>query len=51
MYWRGKGINIFPYLGDLIFLVAGFDACHRMAHMVEEAMHLSGLTNHQFGEK
>ena len=44
MYWRGKGINILPYLDDLLFLICGFEVGIRLARIVEEDMRLAGLS-------
>ncbi len=44
MYWRAKGINILPYLDDLLFLIAGYEACRQLARMVEYDMRLAGLS-------
>jgi hypothetical protein len=44
MYWRGKGINIFPYLDDLLFLIYGYEAGIKLARIVEEDMRLAGLS-------
>jgi len=38
MYWRAKGINILPYLDDLLFIITGCEACRRLARIVEEDM-------------
>jgi hypothetical protein len=51
MYRRAKGIIILlillkgrTYLDELLFRLMGFDACRRMARMVEEDMCLVGRT-------
>ena len=44
MHWRGKGINILPYLDDLLFLICGFEVGIRLARIVEEDMRLAGLS-------
>ncbi len=45
MYWRAKGINILPYLDDLVFLFTYCVACRRLSRIVEEDMlRLAGLT-------
>ena len=43
MYWRPKGINVLPYLYDLLFLITVRYACRRLALSVEEDMLLAGL--------
>ncbi len=44
MYWRAKGINILPYLDDLLFLVTRCEACRRLARIVEHDIRLAGLS-------
>jgi hypothetical protein len=44
MYWRGKGINILPYLEDLLFLICGYEEGIKLARIVEEDMRLDGLS-------
>jgi len=44
MYWRAKGINILPYLDDLLFLICGFEVGIRLARIVEKDMRLAGLS-------
>jgi hypothetical protein len=44
MYWRAKGINILPYLDDLLFLITGCEACRALARIVAEDMRLAGLS-------
>jgi hypothetical protein len=44
MYWRAKGINILPYLDDLLFLITGCEACRQLARMVEYDMRRAGLS-------
>jgi hypothetical protein len=44
MYWRSKGINILPYLDDLLFLILGFDAGCLLAKIFREDMRRAGLT-------
>ena len=44
MYRRAKGINLLPYLEDLFFLITGYNACILLTRIVEEDMHLAGLT-------
>jgi len=43
MYWRAKGINVLPYLDDLMFLITGYNACIILSRIVEEDMRLVGL--------
>jgi hypothetical protein len=44
MFWRARGINILPYLDDLLFFITGCEACRRMAREVEHDMRCAGLT-------
>jgi hypothetical protein len=44
MYWKGKGINILPYLDDLLFLIYGYEAGINLARIIEEDMRLAGLS-------
>ena len=44
MFWRSKGINILPYLDDLLFLICGYDAGIRLRSIIEEDMRLAGLS-------
>ena len=44
MYWRARGINILPYLDDLLVMITGCEACRTLARIVEEEMRLAGLT-------
>jgi hypothetical protein len=43
MYWRAIGINILPYLDDLLFIITGCEACRSLARIVEEEMCLAGI--------
>jgi hypothetical protein len=42
MYWRARGINILPYLDDLLFMIDGCEACRALARIVEKDMRLAG---------
>jgi hypothetical protein len=42
MYWRGKGINILPYLDDFLFLICGYKAGIRLSLIIEEDMRHAG---------
>jgi len=44
MFWRAKEIKILPYLGGLVFLITGYNACKLLARIVEEDMRLAGLS-------
>jgi hypothetical protein len=44
MYWMAKGINILPYLDDLLFLICGYEAGVRLRFIIEKDMRLAGLS-------
>jgi hypothetical protein len=44
MYWRAKGINILPYLDDLLFLICGYEEGIRLRSIIERDMRLAGLS-------
>ena len=39
-----KGIDILPYLDELLFLITGCEACRQLARMVEYDMRRAGLS-------
>jgi hypothetical protein len=43
IYWRAEGINILPYLDDLVFLITGYNTCNLLDRTFEDDMRLAGL--------